>query len=149
MPVPTSKTLFRNVSILDSTGADPYPGDVLVDNDRISAVGPVDSAQAEGARVIEGRGRTLMSGLCDAHTHFSWNNSADLDGLGTMPVEEHLLFCIESARTYLDSGYTMCLGAASAKDRLDVVCRDAINSGRIPGPATWPTAPRSPSPAAP
>jgi imidazolonepropionase-like amidohydrolase len=134
MPVPTSKTLFRNVSILDSTGADPYPGDVLVDNDRISAVGTVDSAQAEGARVIEGRGRTLMSGLCDAHTHFSWNNSADLDGLGTMPVEEHLLFCIESARTYLDSGYTMCLGAASAKDRLDVVCRDAINSGRIPGP---------------
>ena len=75
-----------------------------------------------------------MSGLCDAHTHFSWNNSADLDGLGTMPVEEHLLFSIESARTYIDSGYTMCLGAASAKDRLDVVCRDAINAGRIPGP---------------
>ncbi len=91
-------------------------------------------ARAAGARVIEGRGRTLMSGLCDAHTHFSWNNSADLDGLGTMPVEEHLLFCLESARTYIDSGYTMCLGAASAKDRLDVVCRDAINAGRFPGP---------------
>jgi imidazolonepropionase-like amidohydrolase len=84
--------------------------------------------------VVEGRGRTLMSGLCDAHTHFSWNNSADLDGLGTMPVEEHLLFCLESARTYIDSGYTMCVGAASAKDRLDVVCRDAIELGRIPGP---------------
>ena len=134
MPVPTNKTLFRNVSILDSTGADPYPGDVLVDNDRIAAVGTVEPGQTEGARVIEGRGRTLMSGLCDAHTHFSWNNSADLDGLGTMPVEEHLLFCLESARTYIDSGYTMCLGAASAKDRLDVVCRDAINAGRIPGP---------------
>jgi imidazolonepropionase-like amidohydrolase len=84
--------------------------------------------------VAEGNGRTLMSGLCDAHTHFSWNHSADLDGLGTMPVEEHLLFAVESARSYLDSGYTMCLGAASAKDRLDVVCRDAINVGRIPGP---------------
>jgi imidazolonepropionase-like amidohydrolase len=41
---------------------------------------------------------------------------------------------VESARTYIDSGYTMCLGAASAKARLDVVCRDAINAGRIPGP---------------
>ncbi|WIX84151.1 amidohydrolase family protein [Amycolatopsis carbonis] len=41
---------------------------------------------------------------------------------------------MESAKSYLDSGYTMCLGAASAKDRLDVVCRDAINAGRIPGP---------------
>ncbi|MDT7612980.1 MAG: hypothetical protein QOF00_427 [Pseudonocardiales bacterium] len=129
-----STVLFRNVSILDSTGADPYPGDVLVEDDRIAAVGTVDAARAEGARVVEGRGRTLMSGLCDAHTHFSWINSADLDGLGTMPVEEHILACVESAKTYIDSGYTMCVGAASAKDRLDVVCREAINAGRIPGP---------------
>ncbi|MGI8334525.1 amidohydrolase family protein [Actinomadura scrupuli] len=134
MPVPITRVLFRDVNILDSTGAQPYQGDVLVENDRIAAVGTVEAAAAQGARVIEGRGRFLMSGLCDAHTHFTWNNSADLDGLGTMPVEEHLLFAIESARTYLDSGYTMCLGAASAKDRLDVVCRDAINAGRIPGP---------------
>lgn len=128
------KVLFQNVSILDSTGADPYLGEVLVEDDRIASVGNVDPASASGARVIQGRGRTLMSGLCDAHTHFTWNNSADLDGLGTMPVEEHLLFAIESARTYIDSGYTMCVGAASAKERLDVVCRNAINAGRIPGP---------------
>ena len=43
MPIP-SKILFRNVSILDSTGADPYPGDVLVEDDRIAAVGTVDEA---------------------------------------------------------------------------------------------------------
>jgi imidazolonepropionase-like amidohydrolase len=134
MPVPIPRTLFRDVTILDSTGADPYPGSVLVEGDRIAAVGAVDEAHATGARVVDGGGRTLMSGLCDAHTHFSWNNSADLDGLGMMPVEEHLLFCLDSARTYLDSGYTMCLGAASAKERLDVVCRDAIDAGRIPGP---------------
>ena len=134
MPVPPEKILFRNFSILDSTGADPYPGDVLVENDRIAAVGTVEPGRADGARVIEGRGRTLMSGLCDAHTHFTWTNSADLDGLGTMPVEEHLILSMESARTYIDSGYTMCLGAASAKERLDVVVRDAINAGRIPGP---------------
>jgi imidazolonepropionase-like amidohydrolase len=134
MPVPTEKTLFHDVSILDSTGAEPYRGNVLVEGDRIAAVGTVDGDRAAGARIIEGNGRTLMSGLCDAHTHFTWNNSADLDGLGTMPVEEHLLFAVESARTYIDSGYTMCLGAASAKPRLDVVCRDAINAGRIPGP---------------
>src|SRR4051812_23645538 len=71
-PVMTA-TLFHNVQILDSTGADPYPGDVLVEDDRIAAVGTVDPARSSGARVIEGRGRTLMSGLCDAHTHFSWN----------------------------------------------------------------------------
>src|SRR3954470_5950129 len=87
MPVPAEKILFRNVSILDSTGAEPYPGDVLVENDRIAAVGVVNPADADGARVIEGRGRTLMSGLCDAHTHFSWNNSADLDRRGGKRAE--------------------------------------------------------------
>lgn len=134
MSTQSNRTLFRDVNIIDSTGAGPYRGDVLVEDDRIATVGAVDDSAAENARVIDGRGRTLMSGLCDAHTHFSWNNSADLDGLGTLPVEEHLLFCLESARAYLDAGYTMCLGAASAKDRLDVVCRDAIDAGRIAGP---------------
>ncbi|MDQ0382665.1 metal-dependent hydrolase family protein [Amycolatopsis thermophila] len=134
MSIPASKILFQDVSILDSTGAEPYRGDVLIDHDRIVSVGALAPGAGDGARVIEGRGRTLMSGLCDAHTHFTWNNSGDLDGLAALPVEEHLLFAIESARSYIDSGYTMCLGAASAKDRLDVVCRDAINAGRIPGP---------------
>ncbi len=30
--------------------------------------------------------------------------------------------------------YCRCFGAASAKDRLDIVIRDAINAGDIPGP---------------
>ncbi len=128
-------TLFTNVTVLDSTGADPYPGEVLVEGDRISAVNRGEAGtRPPGARVIDGGGGTLMSGLCDAHTHFSWNNAPSLDYLSSMPPEDHTLFAMESARTYLDSGYTMCVGASSAKPRLDVVIRDAINSGRIPGP---------------
>ena len=84
-------------------------------------------------RVINGRRRTLMSGLGDAHTHFTWNNGA-LDKLGDVGVEEHTLMTARSAQCYLDSGYTMCFGAASAKDRLDCVIRDYINAGDIPGP---------------
>jgi imidazolonepropionase-like amidohydrolase len=126
--------LFTNVSILDSTGADPYAGEVLVTNDRITEVrrGAGDLPR-DGITVVDGRGATLMSGLCDAHTHFSWNNG-DLDALGPMPVEEHVLHSMKSARTYIDYGYTMCVGAASAKDRLDVVMRNAIEAGDIPGP---------------
>jgi len=41
------------------------------------------------------------------------------------------LFSARSARTYLDCGYTQCFGAASAKERIDVVIRDAINNGDI------------------
>lgn len=74
-----------------------------------------------------------MSGLGDAHTHLSWNNG-DLGKLGELGVEEHTLLTARSAQCYLDSGYTMCFGAASAKERLDCVIRDAINKGSIPGP---------------
>jgi hypothetical protein len=34
----------------------------------------------------------------------------------------------------------MCLGAASAKDRIDVVIRNSINAGDIPGPRYLPNA---------
>jgi imidazolonepropionase-like amidohydrolase len=38
------------------------------------------------------------------------------------------------AHNYLKAGFTSCLGAACAKPRLDVVIRNAIQSGQIPGP---------------
>ena len=39
-----------------------------------------------------------------------------------------------SRRRYLDHGWTSCVGRATAKPRLDVVVRNAINEGLIPGP---------------
>lgn len=41
---------------------------------------------------------------------------------------------MRSARTFLDCGYTSCVGAASAKQRLDLVIRNAIQAGDIAGP---------------
>ncbi|QKX53692.1 uncharacterized protein TRUGW13939_00772 [Talaromyces rugulosus] len=132
-----SKILFLNVRILDSTGTEPYTGDVYVEGERIRYVGTVPEVEKlqsdSSVGVIYGNGRTLMSGLGDAHTHLTWNGSA-LDNLGEIGVEEHTIATAKSAMVYLDSGYTMCYGAASAKDRLDCVIRDAINQGSIPGP---------------
>jgi hypothetical protein len=71
---PDSITFFRNVRVLDSTGRLPYLSNVLILGERIAAIG--GSVQPPpGATIIEGRGRTLMSGLGDAHTHFTWNNT--------------------------------------------------------------------------
>ncbi|KAF2806424.1 isoaspartyl dipeptidase-like protein [Mytilinidion resinicola] len=134
---PESRVLFSDVNILDSTGREPYKGDVLIEGQRIVAVGDVPDKEAlmknSRVRVFHGKGRTLMSGLGDAHTHLTWNGG-DLDRLGDLGIEEHVLLTMRSAQCYIDSGYTMCYGAASAKPRLDVVIRDAINAGDIPGP---------------
>lgn len=47
-----------------------------------------------------------MPGLGDAHTHLTWNGG-DLNRLGDLPVEEHVLLTARSAQCYIDSGYTM------------------------------------------
>jgi imidazolonepropionase len=46
-------------------------GEVLVEGDRIVAVGPKVDAPA-GAEVIEAQGRVLMPGFVDCHTHACW-----------------------------------------------------------------------------
>jgi imidazolonepropionase-like amidohydrolase len=135
----TNDTLFTNVRILDGTGANPFTGSVLVQGNRIRQVGrstaPVFSGFSPGgATVIDGAGATLMPGMCEAHTHFSWNDSATLSGIQAMPLEEHVLWCAKVAKKYLEAGFTSCVGAACAKPRLDVVIRNAINAGQIPGP---------------
>ena len=131
----TTDTLFTNVRILDGSGAEPYSGSVLVQGNRIRQVGRSTAGiSPSGATVIDGAGATLMPGMCEAHTHFSWNDAATLSAIQTMPLEEHVLWCAKTAKRYLEAGFTSCVGAACAKPRLDVVTRNAINSGQIPGP---------------
>ena len=130
-----NEVLFTNVRILDGSGTLPYAGSVLVQGNRIAQVGRSTAPiRSSAATVIDGAGATLMPGMVEAHTHFSWNDAATLAGIQTMPLEEHVLWCAKVAARYLQAGFTSCLGAACAKPRLDVVIRNAINAGQIKGP---------------
>ena len=130
-----ANVLFTNVRIIDATGAQPYPGEVLVQGNRISRIGRGSrSLPVAGMTVIDGAGATLMPGMCEAHTHFGWTNSKTLDAIQKMPHEEHTLWAAQVAKQYLDHGWTSCVGAATPKPRLDCVIRNAIDSGQIPGP---------------
>jgi imidazolonepropionase-like amidohydrolase len=129
---------FTNVRIFDGGGEAPFMGEVLVQGDRIARVvrsgHGVRSAPVGGAQIVDGAGAFLMPGMVEAHTHFSWNDQPSLDAIQRMPPEEHILWCAEVAKRYLDMGWTSCVGAAAAKPRLDVVIRNAINDGTIVGP---------------
>jgi len=63
-------TLFREVSLVDGTGAPPRPADVLVTDDRIARVtAPSRERVPSAIRVVEGGGRVLAPGFIDLHTH--------------------------------------------------------------------------------
>jgi len=71
-------TAFLGVTLLDMVRAAPQPDQtVLVENGRITAVGPKETiAVPSDARRIEGRGRFLLPGLVDMHVHLQ--DSSDL-----------------------------------------------------------------------
>ena len=131
-----AKTLFTGVRILDCTGADPYAGEVLVEGNRIVKVARESgSLPRDNVEVVDGRGEaTLMPGLIESHAHLSLDNAEDLASIGMIPPEENTLIAMRNARLYLDCGITSCISAAATKPRLDVVIRNAINAGEIPGP---------------
>lgn len=51
------------------------------------------------------------------------------------------MIAARNAALYLDCGITSCISTAAAKPRVDVVIRNAINAGQIPGPRTLAASP--------
>ena len=58
--------VIRGGEIVDGTGAEATPGDVAIDDGRISAVGKVD---AKGRQEIDAAGNLVSPGFVDLHTH--------------------------------------------------------------------------------
>ena len=128
-------TVFTNARILDGTGDSSFTGEVRVDGNRIRQISIDGSPLShDDADVIDCAGATLMPGLVEAHAHPSFGNTSTLEALGEVPIEEHTLMTMKHVKLLLDQGFTSINSAAAAKARLDVVIRNAINAGDIPGP---------------
>jgi imidazolonepropionase-like amidohydrolase len=69
--VPSTPVAFANVKLFDADNRRFLTGQtVVIDEDKIVAVGPARSTRAPaGARVIDGKGKTLVPGLWDVHMH--------------------------------------------------------------------------------
>ncbi len=116
------------------TGVVLKPGEVLVEGERIRAVGTsVDHPQ--GAKIMDLGDTTLMPGLIDAHVHLFLHPGAE----DLQTVEESVpwrtILAEQAAKADLMAGYTAerdmgTEGAGSA----DSAIRDAIDQGLIPGP---------------
>jgi imidazolonepropionase-like amidohydrolase len=132
-----SAILFRDVMVFDGTGAKSFKGEVLVEGNRIKAVakGKSQIDRARAGEVVDGQGMTLMPGMVEGHCHPSFVGSPSRNWhLGMIPPEEHTIKTTLAVKLLLDQGFTSIYCAASAKPRVDIAVRNAINSGEIVGP---------------
>lgn len=132
-----SGTLFSDVMIFDGSGSERFRGEVLVRDDRIEAVARGDERlPREGAQVIEGRGRTLMPGMVEAHGHLTWPTSVErvINTMKPLPIEQHVLVTAQNARITIDHGFTSVYSAGSLGERIEPALRDMIDAGFVPGP---------------
>lgn len=110
------------------------PGEVLVEGNRIKAVGTSVEHPA-GVKVIDLGTATLMPGLIDAHIHLFLHPGAEDLQTVEESVPWRVILAEQAAKDDVMAGYTAerdmgTEGAGSA----DSAIRDAINKGIIPGP---------------
>ena len=128
--------LITNVMVWDAINDASYPGEVLIECNRISdvACAPGQISRDRVKETIDGQGQFLMPGMVEGHCHLSFVNPSRNQDLGEIPPEEHLLQTCRAATFLLDHGFTSAYSAASAKLRLDVVVRAEIENGYLAGP---------------
>jgi imidazolonepropionase-like amidohydrolase len=126
--------LLQGGTVWDGTGKPAFPADVLIAGDRIARLVSQARTELHASRQIDVSGHTIIPGLVDGHAHLPFLHKADIAETGDVPPEEHTLETRRHARIVLEAGFTSCLSGGSAKPRLDVVIRNEINAGEIPGP---------------
>src|ERR1700761_8093765 len=116
------------------TGRMISPGEILVEGERISAVGSTVSRPAD-ATLLDLGDSTLLPGLIDVHVHLFLHPGAEDLQTVEESVPHRTVLAVLAARDDLMGGFTAerdmgTEGAGSA----DTAVRDAINKGLILGP---------------
>lgn len=104
-----TEILFRNARVFDGEKMQDAPLNVLVCDERISAVSAIPLPLTPATTVIDVQGRTLMPGLIDAHFH---SNSPTLDVAALERMAgSHMA---QHARKYLEE--TLLRGFTTVRD---------------------------------
>lgn len=130
-------------TLIDGYGGPPIRNSViLVTGERITRVGTVGSVPIPAdAKIISTEGMSVLPGLWDMHVHLMLNGHSDYAHWDRtyLPLLERVIMPA-SARQLLLAGVTSArdLGAPLAPS---IAVRDAINTGRIPGPTMYVSGP--------
>jgi imidazolonepropionase-like amidohydrolase len=141
------RTVFTGGAVFDASGADPAPGEVVVDGDRIVEVRSGWREDHGPARVVNIAGRTIMPGLIESHAHLTFPSAVGhIDPSFNPPLDVSFFHHIEgieaelaraerNAAILLDAGFTSAYSAGSLLPMpVEVILRDKIRAGAARGP---------------
>ena len=137
-PAVAEPILLKPARVFDGVNPQPHEGwSILVDGDRIAAVGPNLAAPA-GSRTVDLAGTTLMPGLIEGHSHLflhPYNETLWDDQVLHEPLALRTARAVVQAERTLDAGFTTerDLGTEGA-GFADVGLKQAIDQGIVPGP---------------
>lgn len=123
--------VIKNGLLIDGTGEDPAANSTVVVRDGlIEAVGPEATLNwATDAQIIDAKGKTILPGFIDAHSHMIAYEH-DLGSRLTTPASLTVLRSIERLKLTLEAGVTTVRDAGGA----DLGIKLAVEEGIVPGP---------------
>jgi imidazolonepropionase-like amidohydrolase len=122
---------ITHATLIDGSGNEPYTnGTVLIDGERISAVGPESAVHIpRDTTIIDAQGASVLPGLIDTHVHFMLEYPHLIRAL-TTPPSLSVLLTIPRLRATLDAGITTVRDAGGTPAGVKM----AVERGIIDGP---------------
>jgi imidazolonepropionase-like amidohydrolase len=134
---PPGVIVLRGGRIFDGTGTPVADGTLVIERNKILKILPPSSTGwPAGANVIDVKGKTVMPGLIDLHTHITYAQPGDSEGVAESLADASLRGA-EHLRYFIESGITSVRDVGSQGDapfRLKAWVRE----NRIPGPRLFP-----------
>lgn len=132
--------LLTNATVISMAGAaaavNGERADVVIEHGRIAGVASRPPGQGQAAagdgQTVDLRGKYLLPGLIDAHCHITLSGDLVETELAHDP-RMRILRAAHNARATLLAGITTIRDTCGLDDS-DIVLRDAVQAGRLPGP---------------
>jgi imidazolonepropionase-like amidohydrolase len=133
---PKPQTLFINVNVFDGKADKLATGmSVLVEGNLIEQVAKGE-IKVDGAKIIDGGGRTLMPGMIDSHSHFNMNVDGGVTKMEGLRWDEIAARAAAQAADWLADGFTTVRDMGGTADGL----KKTIDSDLLDGPRIYPSA---------